>query len=654
MKNTILISLLLISGSVQNLLAQFQFQLKESAWEGTHSPLSHGTEIFFYADTMSIVDLDGINPPDLYLFKEKHDTLQLEMISEYSVSCREEVPGYYRIIRSNNGEKLLLKPIHDACIPRFTKLVSESPWFRKREPGELRPDWYFLSPEKDKIAGTGLYEAYRLLRLRKSEPITVAVIDCAVDYLHEDLSSVMWKNPKEIPDNGKDDDGNWFKDDINGWFFNSSKDGYPVDNDQPEATQVYILLRKKFEGRNETNITAAEKQEWKEFQKAKQKFEKGREKAEHFKTFFSDSVKLFLVLNDMMMQSEQPITGSQIDEWKVDDDAYGKSLKIVLKEIFLNQYPSFDGFIRSLRKTLPVYRNFYKNLWICDFNLEFDPRKPVQDHPEIASEKMYGNGSLKNPSSEMNSHGTHVAGTIGAKRGNGKGVDGIAENVQIMSLGAVPSSGDERDKDIANSIRYAADKGARIISMSFAKRFSIHKKTVDEAIRYAEAKGVLFFHAAGNYSVDRDTAAYYPIPTYLDGSKAKNWIEVGNNTSTLDENLPAESSNFGKTKVDLFAPGTDILSTYPGNKYAYMTGTSMACPVTAGVAALIWSYFPKLSAAQMKQVMMQSVYKPSGLKVKKPGSSELVPFSSLSVSGGIVNARNAVFEAEKLSSKKRR
>lgn len=634
-----------------NLSAQLS-SIGESGWEGTHSPVSKGTELYFYGDTMSLVDLDGNSPPDLYLYREKNDTIELRMIPEFSVSCREEVTALYRAVRTNNGEKLYMKPIQDACIPRFTRLVSESPWFRKREKGEWRADWLFLSPEKDNIAGIALYDAYRLLRFRQSVPVVVAVIDCPVDYTHQDLAPVMWKNPKEIPDNGKDDDGNWYRDDVHGWFFNCSRDGKMVDSDQPEATQIYQLFSRQFEGKDVHAISPAEVRDWHTFQKAKQQFEAGREKALAFEAFFSDSVRLFSTLRDMMMQSEQPISADQIDDWKTGDPAYGNAVKTVLKSIFLHRYSSLDAFIRQFRAQFTDRKKEYQSLWKCDFNPECYPRAIVGDHPEIPNERMYGCGFLKNPSSETNAHGTHVAGIIGARRDN-SGIDGIADNVRVMSLGTVPSGGDERDKDVANAIRYAADKGARIINMSFAKRFSPHKKTVDDAVRYAEKKGVLFFHASGNYHLDRDTAVFYPERKFLGGSAASNWIEVGNNQPELNENLVAPSSNYGKKTVDLFAPGTDILSSTPGGQYQTMTGTSMACPVAAGLAALIWSYFPKLTASEMRKILVESVYKPD-LKVKKPGSSGLVPFSALSVSGGIINARNAVIAADQLNRKKRR
>lgn len=626
---------------------QHSFQLRESTWIGNHSPTVQGSKMLFLGDTLAFFELDGIREPEVFTYMERQDTLEIRALESASISCTDQGPGLYQIIRSNNGERIHFKPISDACMSRFTKLVAESPWIRKRESGEWRPDWHFLSPENDQTAGIGLYEAYRLLRFKKPQSITVAVIDCPVDYTHGDLSTVMWKNPKEIPDNQKDDDKNWFRDDVRGWYFNSSKDGILVDIDQPEATQVYQLFSRQFEGREEKSIRPEEKRDWQTYQKAKSVFLKEQINALNLKVFYSDSARLLSTLNDFLLQSEKPLTAAQIDGWKCSDSEYANAVKSVLKEWMLKRGYSPERFIRNLKIEFSMRKKQSERLWLCDYNPECFPRAPILDHPENPNEKMYGCGFLKNPASEENAHGTHCAGIIAGKRENGSGIDGIASQAKIMSLSVVPSEGDERDKDVANAIRYAADKGAKIISMSFAKRLSPHKKTVDDAIKYAESKGCLFFHASGNNHLDRDTAIFYPCPQYQTGGKALNWIEVGNNTAALDENLAAASSNYGKKTVDLFAPGTDILSTYPGNRYETMTGTSMACPVAAGVAALIWSYFPKFSAGEIRKILLESVYKPD-LKVRKPGVPEMVPFSSLSVSSGIVNARQAAVMAEKL------
>jgi len=249
------------------------------------------------------------------------------------------------------------------------------------------------------------------------------------------------------------------------------------------------------------------------------------------------------------------------------------------------------------------------------------------------------------------SHGTHVAGTIAAQRNNNKGIDGIADHVLIMPIIATTGIGDERDKDVANAILYAVNNGARIINMSFSKRFSPDKKLVDDAIRYAGGKKVLIIHAAGNEGNNNDTANYYPVAYYQNGKKAVDFITVGWSRSLFNYRLAHPNSGYGKRNVDLFAPGSDIFSTIPGDSYDYKSGSSMSTPCLTGVAALLLSYFPSLTAEQVKDILLQSSFKPD-IMVNRPGSKVQVRFSSLSVSGGIVNAYNAVKMAIAITDKK--
>jgi subtilisin family serine protease len=275
------------------------------------------------------------------------------------------------------------------------------------------------------------------------------------------------------------------------------------------------------------------------------------------------------------------------------------------------------------------------------YNINFNSGKLIAKDSEVADNHFYGNPYVK--LSPNLTHGTHVAGIIAAERNNQKGIDGIADNVLIMPIVATTAVGDERDKDIANAIRYAADNGAQIINMSFSKVFSPDKSIVDEAIRYAGKKNVLIIHAAGNDGVDIDSAEnyHYPIAIYQDGTKAGNFITVGWNRPLFDYRLAHPYSDYGKTNVDLFAPGSDIYSTVPNNAYDFKSGSSMSAPVVSGVAALLLSYFPSLSATKVKDILLRSAYKPNQM-VNKPKTQMQVPFSSLSVSGGIVNAYNAV------------
>ena len=282
------------------------------------------------------------------------------------------------------------------------------------------------------------------------------------------------------------------------------------------------------------------------------------------------------------------------------------------------------------------------------YNINYNSSKLIANDTSNSSNRFYGSPYFK--LSPNLTHGTHVAGIIAAQRNNNKGIDGIADNVLIMPIVATTAGGDERDKDIANAIHYAVDNGAKIVSMSFSKLYSSDKKMVDEAIKYAERKNVLLVHAAGNDGVDIDSSKNYhfPIAIYDDGSKAGNFITVGWNRPLFDYRLAHPYSDYGKLNVDLFAPGSDIFSTVPNNAYDYKSGSSMSTPVVSGVAALLFSYFPSLSVSQVKEILLKSTFKPNQM-VNKPQTKTPVRFESLSVSGGIVNAYNAIKMAIELT-----
>lgn len=280
------------------------------------------------------------------------------------------------------------------------------------------------------------------------------------------------------------------------------------------------------------------------------------------------------------------------------------------------------------------------------YNLSYNSSTLIGDDPSDPNQRYYGSPAIK--LSPNLSHGTHAAGIIGARNISGTGINGIATNVLIMPLVATTAGGDERDKDVANAIRYAVDNGARVINMSFSKPFSAYRPVVDDAIRYAEAKGVLIVHSAGNDGDNNDTANHYPIAIDENGKKAANFISVGWSRPLFNARLAHPYSNYGKINVDLFAPGSDIFSTVPGNAYDFKSGSSMSAPVVSGIAALLFSYFPKLSATQVKDILLQSSFRPD-IMVNRPGSTVKVAFSSLSVSGGIVNAYNAIAMAIKMT-----
>jgi cell wall-associated protease len=651
-KTYFFIFLLLLS--IGNVFGQGKIELVNSSWEGTHSPIKKGNQLFFQGDTLIIVDLEAIKPADQYQYRLKSDTLFLSLIDDLSYSCREERPARYRVFWANNGEKMYFKPIEDACMDRFTLLVSESPWYKIREESDLRADWHFLEPNKDPFPGIGLYEAYKLLKHKKSTPVKVAVIDCPVDYKHEDLMDNIWSNPKETPDNKIDDDNNGFKDDLRGWFFSCSKAGIPTEFEQHESTQIVRMWKSRYDSISSPSaLSESEKKNFGLYQRAKTTYLAGFSAAQTCSLALSDSVRFIQILGKMKSMVQEPVDKNQILGWDLGNDDFSMASKTVVAEFFQDEGPgSFQDFASSAKRWYSIIKQAKQPDWLYYYNLDYDPRKEIGDHPEIPFEKMYGCGSLKNPSRNTSNHGTMVAGIIAGKRGNGKGIEGIADNVQIICLSAVPAKGDERDKDVANCIRYAVDQGAKIINMSFVKRFSPHKSTVDEAIRYAEKKGVLLVRAAGNQGLNADTAEFFPNPIYESGEKAKNWIVAGNSTYSLNSGLVAPSSNYGGKSVDLFAPGTEIFTTAPANGYGLNSGTSFSAPVVSGVAALLWSYFPKLTVTEVKKILLESSFKPE-ITVRKPGTFESVPFKSLSQSGGIVNAKAAVLLAEKMSKKKK-
>jgi subtilisin family serine protease len=283
-------------------------------------------------------------------------------------------------------------------------------------------------------------------------------------------------------------------------------------------------------------------------------------------------------------------------------------------------------------------------------NPTFDPRGIVGDDPTNLTQKNYGNRDAMGPEAK---HGTHVAGIIGAVRANNTGIDGVAPAVRIMSVRAIPE-GDERDKDVANAIRYAVDNGAQIINMSFGKDYSPDKGIVDEAMKYADSKGVLLVHAAGNDGEDLAVHSNFPTAALRDGNRLRNWIEVGATSWRGADSLAASFSNYGRQQVDVFAPGEDILSTVPGGAYERQSGTSMAAPVVSGLAALIMAYYPDLSAADVKRAIIESATRYTNRNTTRPGSDdERVPFGTLSASGGVVNALSALRMAEQLSAGKR-
>ncbi len=502
-----------------------------------------------------------------------------------------------------------INPINAETVPLKNGKISDAELLR----------WSHLDIVKDTIPGMSVDRAYNeQLKNKPSQKVIVAVIDSGSDIEHEDLKGRVWTNAKEIAGNGIDDDKNGYVDDIHGWNFLGD-----VIHENLELTRI---LKKGDDG-SETFKNAQKKMDEKKQEalgnKQQLDFILAADKgiAEHLKkeNYTLEEVKSILTTN--------PTLGNY---------------KMVMMQVLATT--SREEFVKELDE----FKDYIYDQLNYNLNLEYDGRKILGDNAEDISKTSYGNNQVWGPNKKYAMHGTHVAGIIAQVRGNNLGGDGVATNVEIMAVRAVPN-GDEYDKDIALAIRYAADNGAKVINGSFGKGFSPHKEWVYDAIKYAASKDVLFVHAAGNDAEDLNVVESYPNDRIGETEIATNYIKVGALNYEYGSKLVADFSNYGKTDVDVFAPGVKIYATVPNNEFKYEQGTSMAAPNVAGVAALIRSYYPKLTAAQVKQILKDSGVAISKTVIVGGDASNKISFNELSVTGKIVNAYNALLMADKMS-----
>ena len=516
---------------------------------------------------------------------------------------------------------------------------------------EVAPEnWFNLSPTAG-AEGVRTEETYVTFAQPMSEDIIVAVIDSGVDVNHEDLQGNIWINVNEIADNGIDDDNNGYIDDVFGWNFIGGAKGMAKIVKDDSLANGYRLTK----GDPSAQIGADTLEVTRELVRMK----KLKVQVEELGENLSIAQAEYLASLIKIVSAEVDNAKKVVADYTKRLDTYKKS-EVILKaagitEISLESVralESTDGeVLKAKAEMLALLSNgidlarinrvldYYADQLNYFYNEEFNPRTIVGDHYSNPTEKNYGNNDVIGPDSH---HGTHVSGSIAALRENNLGIKGVATNVKIMAIRVVPN-GDERDKDVANGIRYAVDNGAKIINMSFGKSFSPYKRVVDEAMKYAESKGVLLVHAAGNSNQNNDTEPNFPNrKNKVDGVEFSNWLEIGASSFQKGLNLPADFSNFGKKTVDFFAPGVDILSTTPDNTYDTYSGTSMASPTVAGVAALVLSHNTSLNASALRSLLIDTSRRYPNLKVNLPGTEAAVLFSSLSKSGTIVDAFEAV------------
>ncbi|PQJ75717.1 S8 family peptidase [Polaribacter gangjinensis] len=550
----------------------------------------------------------------------------------------------------SSTQKVLTLPNFDAPVsitPKKQALTEEEEKF-----------WSHADLMKDSVAGMSLAKAYQFLEGKKATPVIVAIADSGVDIEHEDLKDVLWTNPKEIKGNNLDDDKNGYIDDIHGWNFLGNAAGKIINADQLEITRLVKKGREKFGDKKAEDISENDKAAFEAYQKLEEEYrltisqkefeiqdmEQTQNNLERLKAVFEDVRKF---------AGKEKLRVSDLDSLKPTSLLMITQIE-TLKKILENGATE-DDLIKYLNDVKEYKTELVKAM--KGYDLDLNDRANLGDNLYDINDKFYGNNNVIGDK-DLENHGTHVAGIVAASRDNNKGAKGVANTVKIMTVRVVPD-GDEHDKDVALGIRYAVDNGAKIINTSFGKRFSPNKEWVFDAITYAAKNDVLIVNAAGNDGKDIDIRETYPNDSKdLKTEFADNVITIGASSLFYNEELVADFSNYGKINVDVFAPGVDIYSTVPKNEYEPLSGTSMAAPSTSGVAALIRSYYPNLTAKEVKYILMNSGVK-IDFKVIKPGSQteenpagDLVPFADLSVSGRLVNAYNALQLADYLSRKK--
>ena len=533
------------------------------------------------------------------------------------------------------------KQIHFFLIGMLSLIgVSGATMAQKANPAALSPvsrtrplaekekfNWAHLDPFQDTVPGMSIDRAYaELIKKRIGQPILVAIIDSGIDLAHEDLKEVLWKNPKEIAGDGIDNDQNGYVDDVHGYNFLGESS-----EEQLEFVRILAknlgdpILQKKASALYETELAAA------------------KASVPQF-----EQIEKFISAAHQTLQKKlgkESYTLKDLESFIPEGEEEERAIWMVSQVLEMGQ--DIPSALADLREGIVAYQSRLD----FNLNLEFDGRKPVGDNPYDIQDKTYGNGNPSNRK-DNESHGTHVAGILAANRATKKGVKGVAQGVQIMALRAVPE-GDEYDKDIALAIRYAVDQGAKVINASFGKKFSPNASWVQEALQYAAAKDVLFVHAAGNDGLDLDNPENknYPNDQYsqMPSPMNDNYLTVGALTPNYGPDMIASFSNYGKRSVDIFAPGEEIYSTLPVDSYGFEGGTSMAAPAVAGMAAVIRSLYPQLSAVQVKGVILDS-----GLNVPlqvRVGDQEHA-LEDLCTSGKIANLYTALLLADQLAGKK--
>lgn len=483
---------------------------------------------------------------------------------------------------------------------------------------QLPYNWY--KTVGNQMQGVNTEAALQFLKEHHKKPkktIIVGIIDSGVDTTSVDLRPAFWRNRKEKL-NGRDDDRNGYIDDLIGWNFLGTKDGkFNMETAGTEEFRQFKRLYPKYKDVDSSQV--ADKKEF-----AYYKLMRRKAKIDNYIKFtqYSEAKYDACLYMDSLMASQHQfnkdtLTMGSLAKLPMEGDKWQKSCQMLMADLWNTDASTrWTDFLKSHKENLDLMKKRLEGI-----EKEPDKRLLMGDDQTNAADRFYGNPTVQ---AGVYSHGTFVAGVVAGQGVKNPQIKGVYPQARLMIVRAVPD-GDEYDKDIASAIRYAVDNGAKVINMSFGKTTSPQAEMVNQAIAYAAAKDVLLVQAAGNSSLNVDSVAVYPTGTDASGHRFANYIRVG---ASDPSGARCHFSNYGAKNVDVFAPGEQITSVAPRNDHMESQGTSIASPVVTGVAALIRAYFPKLKAATVKRILMQSV---------RPMQEK-----GLSASNGMVDALAAV------------
>ncbi len=510
--------------------------------------------------------------------------------------------------------------------------------------------WHWKDLEKDGVHGVSLFKAQQLLTdlKLKPTPIIIAILDGGIDTAHLQIKPLLWNNPKEIPGNALDDDQNGYIDDVHGWNFLGNAAGENINKASDEKSRIYHRYKNEFKQDKIDSVSwdAKKKQDFYSWQQAAAEIVFSEDDAANLsfiKMARNAVVKMGLILireiEDTNFTTEQLEAYQPIGKLTADTKI---SYLRTMQALGIDRMSGHHSIVEDLNDYIAGKDQSAVSI---DTPPEDLRKKITQDQYENFNDQYYGNNNITGPNAK---HGTHVAGLAAGIVDTNFTKSNFSNPIQIMGVRVVPD-GDEYDKDVALGIRYAVNNGAKVINMSFGKSFSPEQAWVDSAIRYAASKDVLIIHSAGNESYDLNNKSVYPSPySNVFKDKASNMITVGASSDpVIAESILTDFSNYGNKIVDVLSPGNKIFSSLPNQAFGFLNGTSMSAPILSHIAALVRAYFPKLSATEVKAILLQSNWKPndSDALFPIPQTDQSIKLTDISVEGGIINAALSIQNA---------